>query len=146
MKTLLSIVILVATFSSVAVSQDISEKEVPSLVLNALQSKYSSATKVDWELEGDVYKAEFDVGSREHDLWIDKNGNITKHKEDFPKKELPQAITQKLQSEFKDYKIDDADKIEEGGKILYEVDLDGSKDERKVLFTADGKVEQNIVD
>lgn len=146
MKTLLSIVILVATFSSAAVSQDISEKEVPSLVLNALQSKYSSATKVDWELEGDVYKAEFDVGSREHDLWIDKNGNITKHKEDFPKKELPQAITQKLQSEFKDYKIDDADKIEEGGKILYEVDLDGSKDERKVLFTADGKVEQNIVD
>jgi hypothetical protein len=146
MKTFMSIILFVAVFATAAVSQDISEKEVPSLVLNALQSKYSNATKVDWELKGDVYKAEFEVGSREHDLWIDKSGNITKHKEDFPKKDLPRAITQKLESEFKDYKIDDADKIEEGGKVLYEVDLDGSKDERKVLFTAEGNVQENNID
>jgi len=146
MKTILSIIILVAGFASAAISQDISEKEVPSLVLNAFQTKYSNAGQVDWELKGDVYKAEFEIGSREHDLWIDKNGNITKHKEDFPKSELPKAITQKLQSEFKDYKIDDADKIEEGGKVTYEVDLDGTKDERKVFFTADGTVQENLVD
>ena len=146
MKTMLGIIILVAGLSSAAIAQDISEKEVPSLVLNTFQTKYPDAGQVDWELKGDVYKAEFEVGSREHDLWIDKTGNITKHKEDFPKSELPQAITQKLQSEFKDYKIDDADKIEEDGKILYEVDLDGAKDDRKVFFSADGNVQDNVVD
>ena len=145
MKTMLSIIILVAGITSAAISQDIPQKEVPSLVLNALQTKYPNTGQVDWELKGDVYKAEFEVGSREHDLWIDKTGNITKHKEDFPKSELPQAITQKLQSEFKDYKIDDADKIEEDGKVTYEVDLDG-KDDRKVFFTADGTVQENVVD
>jgi hypothetical protein len=146
MKTMLSIIILVAGLTSAAISQDISEKEVPSLVLNAFQTKYPNAGQVDWELKGDVYKAEFEVGSREHDLWIDKSGKITKHKEDFPKSDLPQAITQKIESEFKDYKIDDADKIEEGGKVTYEVDLDGTKDERKVFFTADGTVQENLVD
>jgi uncharacterized membrane protein YkoI len=146
MKTMSSIIILMAGITSAAISQDISQKEVPSLVLNAFQTKYPNAAQVEWELKGEVYKAEFEVGSREHDLWIDKTGNITKHKEDFPKSELPHAITQKLQSEFKDYKIDDADKIEEGGKVTYEVDLDGNKDDRKVFFTADGTVQENVVD
>ena len=144
MKTIINIMALVAGLSTAAISQDIAEKDVPSSTLTALKTKYLDAGEVRWEKKSDGYKAEFEVASREHDLWIDKNGNITKHKEDFPKNELPQAITQKLKTEFKDYTIDDADKIEEGGKVLYEVDLDG-KDERKVFFTVDGTVQENVV-
>lgn len=144
MKTLLSIIFLTAGFV-VANSQDIQQTDVPSMILNAFQTKYPNAAQVRWERKGEDYKAEFEDNSREHDLWIDKSGNITKHKEDFPKSQLPQAITQKLQSEFKDYKIDDADKIEEGGKVIYEIDLDG-KDDRKVFFTADGAIQENVVD
>lgn len=146
MKTIIGIITMMVAVASSAIAQDVAEKDVPSVVLNALRSKYSNAVKVDWELHNDVYKAEFDVGSREHDVWIDKNGNITKVKGDFPKKELPQAVVQKLQSEFAGYKIDDADKIEEGGSVYYEVDLDGSKDERKVLFTAEGDVRENNIE
>lgn len=145
MKTILSTLILIASLSTEAVSQDISEKEVPSSILSVFQNKYPNAGETRWEQKDDAYKAEFEVGSREHDLWIDKNGKITKHKEDFPKSELPQAITQKIKTDFKDYKIDDADKIEEGGKVLYEIDLQG-KDERKVFFTADGNIQENVVD
>jgi uncharacterized membrane protein YkoI len=119
---------------------------VPSVVLNAFQGKFSNATDVEWESKNELYKAEFEVDKRGHDVWIDKTGKITKHKEDFPKKDLPQAVQQQLTNEFKAYKLDDADKIEMDGKIFYQVELDGTSDDRKVLFSADGKVQENTVD
>ncbi len=127
-------------------AQDIPKSQVPSVVLNAFQSKFANATDVEWELKGDDYKAEFEIGKRDHDVWIDKSGNIKKHKEDFPKSELPAAIKQKLQSDFPNYKIDDADKVEMEGKVFYQIELEGNNEERKILLNADGKVESNNVD
>ena len=143
MKTIFNIMGLVAGLCTAAISQDISEKEVPASTLTAFKTKYPNAGPVRWEKKSNGYKAEFEISSREHDLWIDKDGNITKHKEDFPKNELPQAVTQKLKTDFKDYTIDDADKIEDGGKVIYEIDLEG-KDERKVFLSADGMVEKYV--
>ena len=130
----------------IANAQVIPQSQVPPVVLKAFQEKYASATEVKWETKTDLYKAEFKVNKRGHDVWIDKTGKITKHKEDFPKKDLPAAIQQKIASEFKAYKLDDADKIETDGKIFYQVELDGATDDRKVLFSADGKVQENTID
>jgi len=138
--------IYVAGLTVAADAQDIAQSQVPSVVLNAFQGKFNNATDVEWETKGDLYKAEFEVGSRGHDVWLDKSGKITKHKQDFPKKDLPQAIQQQLSTEFKAYKLDDADKIEMDGKVFYQVELDGTTDDKKVLFTADGKVQENTVD
>jgi hypothetical protein len=127
-------------------AQNIPQSQVPSVVLNAFQGKFANATDTEWETKGELYKAEFKVDKRGHDVWIDKAGKITKHKEDFPKKDLPQAIQQQITTEFKAYKLDDADKIEMDGKVFYQVELDGASDDRKVLFSADGKVQENTVD
>jgi uncharacterized membrane protein YkoI len=127
-------------------AQDLPQSDVPSVVVNAFQQKFTNAADVSWETKGDLYKAEFKIGSRGHDVWIDKSGKITKHKEDFPKKDLPPSIQQKISTEFSAYKLDDADKIEENGKIYYQVELDGSADDRQVLFTSDGAIEKNTVD
>ena len=143
----LSLVIFFAIGFALSVSaQTIPQSQVPSVVLNAFQGKFSNAAEVEWEAKGDLYKAEFEVNKRDHDVWIDKAGKITKHKEDFPKKDLPAAIQQQITSEFKAYKLDDADKIEMEGKIFYQVELEGAADDRKVLFSEDGKVQENTVD
>jgi len=143
MKTLT--LIIMATGFSIAVSgQDIPQSQVPSPVLNALQSKFSNAKDLEWEMSGDLYKAEFEIGRNDHDVWIDKSGNIVKHREDFPKAELPAAIRQKIETEFKDYTIDDVDKIETDGKVFYEVDLDSRSGDRDVLFTSDGNIQEGI--
>lgn len=142
MKTLFVVLLLVAGQTLVN-AQDIPQSEVPSVVLNAFQQKFSGAEDIEWENKGGLYKAEFEVGSRDHEVSIDKTGKIIRHKEDFPKKQLPQAIQQQLATEFKAYKLDDADRIEIDGKIFYEVDLDGASGDREVLFTEDGKVQEN---
>ena len=145
MKTPLMLFFIIG-LTSVSFAQDVPKSQVPSVVLNVFQAKFSNATDVEWELKGDEYKAEFEIGKRDHDVWIDKSGNIKKHKEDFPKKDLPAAITEKLEKEFQTYRIDDADKIEMDGKVFYQVELENGSDKRKLLLSADGKLESKAID
>ncbi len=145
MKTAIAL-LLVAGLGASATAQDIAEDKLPQEVRNAFQARFTSAESVEWETKGELYEADFKVGSRDHEVSIDKSGKITRHKEDFPKKQLPKAIQEQLSGEFKAFKLDDADKIEMDGKVFYEVDLDGEAEDREVLFTEDGKVEKNNVD
>lgn len=146
MKTLIGIAFFAAGISLSSNAQDVAQNQVPSVVLNALQTKFPNATEVEWELKGDQYKADFEVGKRDHDVWIDKTGNIKKHKEDFPKSELPQAIGQVLEKDFKTYKLDDVDKFDEAGKISYEVKLESASGDLKVMFSPEGKVLEKKAD
>lgn len=132
----------IAVSSLAANAQDLRQSEVPSLVLSALQSKFPNAEKVDWEKKGDLYKAEFDISRRDHDVWIDAKGNIVKHKEELTVADLPEAVSNKIKSDYKDYKIDDVDKVEANGRTVYVVELDGRTGDIEVTFSPDGKVVQ----
>ncbi|MFD1003557.1 PepSY-like domain-containing protein [Ohtaekwangia kribbensis] len=146
MKKLIILLLAVWILNVHANAQDIPQSQVPSVILNAFQVKFPNATDVDWELKGDQYKVDFEIGTRDHDVWIDKSGNIKKHKEDISKKDLPQGIVNKIAKDFSSYKIDGTDKIEADGKVVYLVELDGTADDRKVTFTSTGDVQENIVD
>jgi hypothetical protein len=146
MKKLIILLLAVWILNVHANAQDIPQSQVPSVVLNAFQVKFPNATDVDWELKGDQYKVDFEIGTRDHDVWIDKSGNIKKHKEDISKKDLPQGIVNKIAKDFSSYKIDGTDKIEADGKVVYLVELDGTADDRKVTFTSTGDVQENIAD
>ncbi len=145
MKTWMLIIVGLG-IASLSAAQDLNQDQVPSVVLNAFQTKYPKATDVEWELKGELYEVEFDIDRKDYDVWIDKSGTIKKQKEDFPKAQLPPAVAEKLKSEFKDYQIDDVDRIEENGKVYFLIDLDGRPDDREVLFSENGTVENNRVD
>jgi hypothetical protein len=146
MKKLIILLLAVWILNVHANAQDIPQSQVPSVILNAFQVKFPNATDVDWELKGDQYKVDFEIGTRDHDVWIDKSGNIKKHKEDISKKDLPHGIVNKIAKDFSSYKIDGTDKIEADGKVVYLVELDGTADDRKVTFTSTGDVQENIAD
>ena len=145
MKTWM-VIILGLGLVSFSKAQDLKQDQVPSVVLNAFQTKYPKATDVEWELKGELYEADFEIGRTDYNVWIDKSGTIKKQKEDFPKTQLPAAVAEKIKNEFKDYQIDGVDRIEENGKVYFLVDLDGRPDDREVLFSENGTVENNRVD
>jgi hypothetical protein len=143
MKTLLIILFSACAFALQA--QSISPDQIPAEVRNAVKTKFPDAADLKWEAKTDQYKAEFKIGKRGHDVWLDKKGVIKKHKQDFPKSELPEVIRKKIETDFSGYKIDDADKIEENSVIFYEVDLEGPADDRKLRFTSAGEMKENKV-
>ncbi|HYI78399.1 MAG TPA: PepSY-like domain-containing protein [Chryseolinea sp.] len=143
MKTFI-LFIFAAGYTSAACTQDIAQADIPSLVLNSFQSKFSNARDVEWERKGALFKVEFEIANRDHDLWLDEGGNIKKHKEELSETDLPAAIKQKLNSDFKEYRVDDVDKIETEGKVIFQVDLDGKSGDREEWFSADGTMQPPV--
>jgi len=132
-----AIALLGISFS--ACSQDVDPGKVPSVVVNALQSKFTAATKVDWEKKKTMYEAEFRQDSVEYTVEIDGSGNITRQKQDLTPAQLPQAIQQAISSQYKDYTVDDAEKLEIKGVTSYQVELESrGKKDLKLVFDASG--------
>lgn len=145
MKALIALLISMSAGASVA-AQDVSATDVPSIVTNALKTKFPNAADIDWELKGDVYKAEFETGKIDHDVWIDSSGKVTRHQQEIEKAELPSSIADQIANSYKDYRVEDVAKIEGDGTTQYEIELDGTKGDRKVTVDADGKVVSDIED
>ena len=128
-----------------ACSQDIAQSKVPSVVTNALQSKFSAATKIDWEKKKGVYEAEFHQDSLEYTVEIDGTGNITRQKLDITVQQLPTNIAQAISSQYRDFTIEDAEKVEVNGTTYYQVELDAPRGKKDVqlVFDAAGTAAKN---
>jgi uncharacterized membrane protein YkoI len=136
-------VVAFAWVGTMSHAQVIQQAQVPPSVVNAVKAKFPNATAIEWKLKDDEYRAEFKIDKRGHDVWLNKGGGIKKVKQDISKNDLPAPVKQKLETDFKSYTIDDADKIEKDGKTYYQVKLKAAAQERKVLFTADGQIEKD---
>lgn len=146
MKAFLFVLMGVMASALTVHAQDAAATSVPPAVVQAFKTKFPAAADVKWDTKKNGYKVEFKIGTRGHDGWYDKTGALKKHKEDFPKSELPQAIRQKLETDFKNYKIDDVDKIEENGEVVYVVKLKGAAEERKISFLPNGNLKEKTDD
>ena len=126
--------------------QEISKDKVPSLVLNSLKAKYPLANDVDWKKQGNIYEAEIDINdSTEISLRIDEGGKLIMEKQDVPDKDLTSAIMTVINNKYKDYRLDDVEKIENSGTVYYQVELKGKgKKELNLVFSTDGSEENTI--
>jgi len=138
MKTM-HVMLVMLGLSTASCAQDIPQNKVPSVVINAFQTKFPDAMDVEWEKKGDIFNVEFDLGKVDHEAWMDATGKIIKHETDIKESELPASVKATIAKDFKDSRIDDVDKIEKDGKVYYNVELDGKTGDRIILFDAAGK-------
>jgi hypothetical protein len=117
--------------------------DVPTVVMKSMNSNFPAASKVEWERKGNIYQAEFKVDDIEHKARFDQNGHLEVYKKDINSKELPSPVQRTIRREYKGFKIDDAAKVTRDGKALYQVELESSSLEQKLVFTPDGKVASN---
>jgi len=138
----------IALFATAAVSaQDLKNSEVPSNLMSDFEKEYANATDVEWEKESELYKVEFDINRKEHEIWYDTTGKITKKERELNDSDLPQAIKSKISSSYASFKIDDIEMKEENGKTTYEIELKkGWTNEKTVLFDESGSVVKEIED
>lgn len=133
---------MIALLGTAAVSaQDMNPTDVPSDLKNTFEQAYPKATDVEWEMEGDTYKVEFEIDNEDQEIWYAADGKTNKMEKDLRENELPEAITSAISSNYAGYKIDSVEMTEQNGTTTYEVELEkGWDDEKKVVFDADGKV------
>ena len=141
-------VIALLFFASTTHGKDLPKSQVPSLVINSFQQAFPKAFDIDWELDGELYKVDFEIGllGTHHDVWYDKAGKLVRHKEEISKSDLPQKVLAKIKSDFSGYRIDDVKKITEGNVTSYTLELKRITKEWKMAFDADGNILSQIAD
>ena len=127
----------VATVSA----QDMDPNDVPADLKTAFERSNPEATDVEWEMEGDSYKVEFEIDREDREIWYAADGKTAKTEREITEKDLPQTIKSVIADRYAGYKVDSIEMTEEGGSATYEVELEkGWDDEKQVVFDADGKV------
>lgn len=137
-----------ALFANTAFGQDIPQSQVPSVIVNNFQQTFPKAYDIEWELDGENYKVEFETGllGTDHDVWYDKTGKLVRHKEEISKSDLPQKVLAKINSDFSGYRVDDVKKITEGKKTTYTLELKTFSEEWKVAFDSEGNILSKVAD
>lgn len=148
MKKLTLISALVMSSLATAYGQDIPQSQVPSLVVTNFQQAFSKAADIEWEMEGELYKAEFEIGmfGPDHKAWYEGSGKLVKHQEEISKTDLPENVLATAKREFDGFAIDDVKKITAGNAVTYILELQKLSEEWKVVIDAAGKVVSKVAD
>jgi len=113
----------------------------PEKAQSAFKAKFPTATQVKWGKESKTeYEAEFKLGNNDVSANFDVAGNWLETETGIAIKDLPKAITDKLATDYKGYKISEAAKIEKKEGITYEAEVKNGKVKKDLIFTADGKL------
>ncbi len=126
---------------SAGLAQDVPASQVPAAVTKAFKAKFPTSTGIDWEKKGNLYEADFDVVLVDHKALFDETGKLVAYKRDIRNADLPAAIKKTIQADYKDYRIDEAQRLERNGVVYYQVELDGKPADQKLVFTKEGKVD-----
>lgn len=145
MKALKTIMILL--FATMFVSaQDLQSSDIPEVVKNSFNKEYSTAMNIEWEMERDIYKVEFDIGEQEHTNWYTDSGKVIKKKQDITEKDLPSKVWDEIDMNYSEYIIDDIKMIWKNNSTTYKVKLDKGEESWKVTFDDQGKVLKESLD
>lgn len=141
---------MIGSFGAISCnSQNMAQEKVPAVVVNTLQTQFPSARGVDWEKKGGLYEADFDVaGSEDITVQIDASGKILMQKQEVALATLPAGIQTLVQNQYKDFTIDEVEKVEKDGATFYQLELDGkglkSIKGKKLVVTAEGQTAANV--
>jgi len=115
----------------------------PQQVDAAFAKKFPNATKVKWEQEAEnEWEAEFQYGGMETSACFDNSGTWLETETAIKRKDVPQAVLKAIEAEYKDWKIEAAEKIEKPDFSGYEIALEKNEYELEVLFSASGVIHQ----
>jgi hypothetical protein len=138
MKTIVAIALLAST-PFFGYSQDLSENQAPSVVRNTFRTHYPTTTDVEWEREPDRYEVTFEVNQPDHIASLTPIGKLVEIA--IEKADLPKVVTDAVQRDWEGYLIDDVDKIDEGGKITYQLEVEKEQAEYTVHYSAEGSLQ-----
>jgi hypothetical protein len=139
MKRIIGLLVL-TLFAGNILAQDISQRNVPAVVLNAFQLKFSNATDVKWKLENGNYHIDFEVNNKDNELIMSDRGIILQHLQDLYVSEIPKVVLETIKSKVAFFDVSDAERMEGAGKISYKIKLEINDNDHQFLIDEMGKL------
>src|SRR5690554_3433084 len=120
----LSGLLVILLFSGNILAQKISQNNVPAVILNSFQVKFSTADDLEWRLDKGNYRVDFEVNNKDHEVQLDERGRFVKHKQDLYVSEIPKDVLETIGEKVPFFDVDDANKITENGKTTFEINFE----------------------
>lgn len=140
----LSAFIVIANINLIAQDKKITEKEVPSAVLNSFHKAYPKAEIKGLSTEIEKGKKYFEVESMEgtvkRDLLFTPVGKIAEIEESITPSNLPKGSVQTIEKKIAGAKIEQAEKVISGVKVTYELSVTGKNGKFEVVLNKEGKI------
>lgn len=128
-------------FAQLSFAQDLRQSQVPAVISNGFNSNFPDARFVEWELDGTMYRVEFETGwNNDHEIWYNSTGEILRHKQDIKSKDLPASVLQTIENNFKGYRISDVKMIKTGAETTYSLELNKLFEEWHLTLNANGEI------
>ena len=138
---LVAIIVLATGYVS---AQDIPQSKVPSVIVNNFIKEFPKARDVEWELKGNEYNVEFEIGFlTDFEAWFTASGSLIRYTEKISSSKLPKAVKDAIKTDFDKYRIDEAKKITENNVVTYRVELEKRDHEVNLVFSENGIIIKN---
>lgn len=117
-------------------------------IVNALNTRFPKASKVEWEQKKGYYVAEFYDNGTKNEAWFDHQGKWMMTESDIKYTNLPQAIRNQFEkSMYNGWKKEDVNKIERAGmKPVYIVEVEKEGQDSYLYFSENGQLVKTIHD
>ena len=123
MKQIFGILVIVLLVGN-TFAQNISQSNIPAVVLNSFQLKFPNAEDVSWKMEDGNYHIKYKVNGKFNELYLDYRGNFLKYHQDLWGSEVPERVINTIKSRVKFFDLNDADLIKEGNETYYEINFE----------------------
>lgn len=124
--------------------QDLYVSEIPKNVLETIKSKVQFFDIKDADLlteNGEtVYKINFEIDDKDHDFWISENGKLLKYIWELRDNEVPETILSTIKNNYGSLDIDDANYIENKGKVTYYLKGEINDKDHKFIYDKNGRL------
>ena len=123
-------------FATLSFAQKMQKKNVPASVKSSFQKKYSAVKEVNWDKEGEMYEASFDLNKTDNSVLLDAQGNILETEVEIELNQLPQGILDYVKTHYAGKQAKEGAKIIDAkGIVTYEVEIKGVD----LIFDNNGK-------
>ncbi|MDR1698660.1 MAG: PepSY-like domain-containing protein [Prevotellaceae bacterium] len=103
-----------------------------------LLADFPKARDIEWETDGKIFEAEFEVAFADYKAFYDAEGNLVMFSVDISRSQVPAEVKNAVKTEFPRHRIEDATRIVQGTETFYKVELERGEIEIKATFKADG--------
>ena len=114
--------------SSLSQAQNLKEKEVPVIVLQAFQKDYPGTKAEKWEKEGENYEVEFNLNKSETSVVYTAAGAFIEKEVEIKPSELPKFVLEYFDKNLPGKKIKEASiNTSTDGSLTYEAEVDDTE-------------------
>lgn len=133
--------------SSIAYSQALQTREVPSNVTDKIKALYPNAEKVSWEMEDGFYEASFRNNKQETSVTLSSQAVLVRTEVELDKSVWPSFISSFLSTRSDSPKAEEVDMVTDiHGTVTYEVeagDMEYILDAKGTLLTEKKEMEED---